>query len=246
MHCLSFLKKNPPQKKMNDVFVVRHGERADFPTVSQQSVDYEYEYDPPLTPFGLTQATKTGEFIRDEYRHQNADFIIYSSPFLRCLQTASNIAKQLDTTQVTIEDGFCEYLSSYWYNEDPLPILTIRKNAEDDNLANKFGLVNIIDGKSIDHPNYPENDVYGKYLNNFETYTNTHTKCQPANEQKQVLIIVTHGYGVHGVAMSHMGTEMENRIVDFCGLNWYQWNLQKKQWKYLRGADDSHLDGLSP
>lgn len=116
------------------LFVVRHGERVDFTFGSnwiQRSFDCQGNYihfdmnmprslpqrkgaplsfteDSPLTVQGLFQARLVGESMRENgitFSH------IYSSPALRCIQTADAILSGLDLKQaICIEPGIFEWM----------------------------------------------------------------------------------------------------------------------------------------
>ena len=86
------------------IFAVRHGERADrVPTPPP----IELASDPQLTETGMTsplsnsgieQAHRTGvkisEILLSEFK-EVPQIVIYSSPFLRCMQTAAGIRREL-------------------------------------------------------------------------------------------------------------------------------------------------------
>ena len=69
--------------------------------------------DPPLTETGKIQALKTGISIKN-HSGGGAPVIIFTSPFLRCLQTASAIASGLGNPPVRIEPGLSEFLDIKW------------------------------------------------------------------------------------------------------------------------------------
>ena len=98
------------------VWVVRHGERID-------SVEKEWKktaarpHDPPLTPAGFEQAAATGRALRDHRLDA-----IYTSPFLRCVQTAKAIVEALgpDAPRIYIEPGLGEWLFTRWFSSQPV------------------------------------------------------------------------------------------------------------------------------
>ena len=69
------------------VWVVRHGERIDAVEKGWKKTAAR-PHDPPLTPTGFEQAAATGRALRDHRLDA-----IYTSPFLRCVQTATAIAE---------------------------------------------------------------------------------------------------------------------------------------------------------
>ena len=84
---------------------MRHGERADC-VAKVEGAPQVYEsttaHDPALTAVGLTQADEAGVHFKKRiaevqrlYGVTFDEILVESSPFLRCLQTASKVAKQL-------------------------------------------------------------------------------------------------------------------------------------------------------
>ena len=107
------------------LIVARHGERLDYvrrdagdpwtPTASRP-------YDPPLTEHGLAQAAKLGQHLKGELQRRGIPPIttVYTSPFLRCRQTAVAAAAQLDAP-VRVEFGLCESFNESWFRSWALP-----------------------------------------------------------------------------------------------------------------------------
>ena len=73
---------------------IRHSERAD--QVTTENIISESKVDPQITVNGIRIAKETGAFLKKELsQHQIDNIIIYSSPFLRTMQTAAIVAKEL-------------------------------------------------------------------------------------------------------------------------------------------------------
>lgn len=73
------------EQRANFVSVIRHGE----PKTPDKGADFEY--DPALALEGANQAAETGDYLAhhfEESKHRFDKYIIESSPFLACLQTA--------------------------------------------------------------------------------------------------------------------------------------------------------------
>ncbi|CAI2380875.1 unnamed protein product [Moneuplotes crassus] len=88
---------------------MRHGERSDFAghTVIRKE-------DPALSPNGHIQAYQTGEFLKKFFRtNQISNYIIYSSPLVRAIQTASEVSKALGAPSVTLHNGICDQFDIY-------------------------------------------------------------------------------------------------------------------------------------
>ncbi|CAH8304701.1 unnamed protein product [Eruca vesicaria subsp. sativa] len=108
------------------VFVMRHGDRRDnFDPLWTATA--ARPWDPPLFQNGMVRAFKTGQSIERFSIHR-----IFVSPFLRCIQTASQVVAALSTLKdlpsidksklkVTIEYGLCEMMNSVaiWSNVSP-------------------------------------------------------------------------------------------------------------------------------
>lgn len=125
------------------LLTVRHGERMDFTfgggwisvcydrngeyhrkdlnqpeSLPKRSDPFDYSLDSPLTVFGGIQSSLTGKALQSsaiKIHH------IYSSPSLRCVETATFIAKELTPSlSIHIEPGLFEWLS--WYPATKRPI----------------------------------------------------------------------------------------------------------------------------
>jgi broad specificity phosphatase PhoE len=115
------------------VIVVRHGERKDY--VMRDSGENwlataQRPWDPPLTyPNGFDQAKDLGLYLAEFLEKHKLPPIsaFYSSPFLRCRQTAHGIAQTYgyknssSTVQVQIELGLAESINENWYRSWALP-----------------------------------------------------------------------------------------------------------------------------
>ena len=97
---------------LQTVWIARHGNRLDFVT-PQWFETAERRYDPPLSEDGIIQAQELGQRLkREEISH------IFSSPFLRTIQTANQVAEILDLP-IKLEAGLSEWLNPYWMTERP-------------------------------------------------------------------------------------------------------------------------------
>lgn len=97
------------------IFVIRHGERIDHvdPFWEDRA---EKPWDPPLTITGRQQGSKTGQRLKSEGHEIN---FIFTSPFLRCLQTSAQIAKEVGNPPIMVEYGLAEYLTNEWFPQKP-------------------------------------------------------------------------------------------------------------------------------
>lgn len=104
----------PPRRR---VLVLRHGSRPDGPA------------DPQLDTLGFEQAKWAAEYLAREVK-SIPGFTpithIFCSPFIRALQTATPVAKELGLP-IQVEYGFCELLAAGWLHSfDPLPELRFK------------------------------------------------------------------------------------------------------------------------
>jgi broad specificity phosphatase PhoE len=94
---------------MQTLWLVRHAHRLDF--IKPEWFDTAiYPYDPPLSAEGFTQAISLAtEF--DEFKPKVER--IFTSPFLRTIQTADPLARLLHSP-IQLEWGLCEWLCEDW------------------------------------------------------------------------------------------------------------------------------------
>lgn len=95
---------------MRKIYIARHGERLDF-VDKEWYKTAELPDDSPLTALGNEQATELGQKLSTlDVKH------VFSSPYSRCVNTASNAAKAISPDlRVNIEPGACEWLNAIWY-----------------------------------------------------------------------------------------------------------------------------------
>ena len=124
------------------VVVARHGERLDYMSRDELGVNWTAQadrpYDPPLTEHGKEQALKLGQHLAGELERLGIPPItaIYTSPFLRCLETsifASNGLLRVtpnapmfpcataDLPPICVEYGLSESINEAWYRSWALP-----------------------------------------------------------------------------------------------------------------------------
>ncbi len=94
------------------IWLARHGHRLDF-IHPEWFNTAKRRYDPPLSQQGLLQAQELGIRLENENIGH-----IFSSPFLRGIQTAYPVAEKLHLS-IKLESGFSEWLNPEWMTHHP-------------------------------------------------------------------------------------------------------------------------------
>jgi len=209
-----------------NLFVMRHGERID-------NYDPHWihsasrPWDPPLTNNGKLQAWGTGKRLRTE--GWNITRVI-CSPFLRCIQTASEVVAALcalevhplalssrDVTidpskvKVSIEYGLCEVMNSFAIRNPP-------SSSDTSWTLDHSELEAILPAGTMDHsveplwpelPHWPENtdDAHKRYSTTIQALADKFPRDN--------VLCVTHGEGV-GVSVSALKMDVYVYAVDYC------------------------------
>lgn len=123
------------------IWFSRHGNRLDFIS-AEWLATAERPYDSPLSPDGVIQARELGRRLaREKIDH------LFSSPFLRALETAAQVAEVIDRP-IRIEAGLCEMFLPQWFPVPP----TFSDPAE---MARRFPRVDPTYQSAV-QPKYPE------------------------------------------------------------------------------------------
>lgn len=99
---LSNLDVDSTSNPKSSIWIYRHANRIDEEDPKWLS-DAKFQYDPPLSLNGYDTAIKMGNFIWNTEKFKLlelenlSDIRLFSSPFLRCLQTSHIIAKTIET-----------------------------------------------------------------------------------------------------------------------------------------------------
>ena len=125
-------------QKVSIIVVARHGERLDYVTRDNPNFDTnevnwvataKRPFDPPLTDHGKEQAKTLGRHLSKELSKLKLPDVseIYTSPLLRCRQTACGVRSGLGssdfehTIPVRVEPGLVESINASWYRSWALP-----------------------------------------------------------------------------------------------------------------------------
>lgn len=198
------------------IWIARHGKRYDFVN-PDWFITAELPYDPHLAEEGIVQAQELGQRLQwENIAH------IFSSPFLRTVQTAHEVAEILNLP-VKLEAGLGEWLNPDWMDYSP----EIRHR---DTLAQHYPRIDLnYTSKVI--PQYPESEetVQKRTAQTAQTL---------ASNFSGELLLVGHGVSVLGTAQGLLGRPLQMR-PSFCCLTKLVQN--KGSWDMEMAGDTSHL-----
>ena len=198
------------------VWIARHGNRLDFVNPEWFNTARR-RYDPPLAEDGFVQAVELGQRLKQENIGH-----IFASPFLRTIQTASEIAQILDLP-IKLESGLGEWRNAEWMTEvpeiHPQDVLTEKYPAIDWNYSSYL------------IPNYPETK---KELNQRTAITIQKLVA----EYSEDILIVGHGASVYGATLGLIDDIPEDKVA-LCSLT--KIIRDDDRFKLEFYADTSHL-----
>jgi len=173
------------------IWLVRHGLRQDF-VQKDWGKTAERPHDTPLATEGRLQAKETGLFLKDK----GVD-VIYSSPFLRAVETASGISDVIGAP-IRIEHGLSEVLKQEWFPEKPdfIPVEEMKR---------RFPMVDVTYRSRV-FPDWPEDDQNGQL----------DRRC--ANTVKTLLSDDwnTALWVGHGASVGSVGINLVGHVKDVC------------------------------
>ena len=179
-------------------YLVRHAERMDFN--SQGEWDNQWPAraialglnpnDAPLTEEGRIQARQAAMSIQD------SPIKVYTSPFLRCTQTADILASAKGVEMV-ISTDLTEWMNVEWF-------WSCYEHLEQ---------IHFKDNKSQflpEHPRFPESRVSYK-----ERCIQVLDALKSMSEDEFPLVLVTHGGGIHHILNQHDSKIMIGKSVGY-------------------------------
>lgn len=181
--------------RQQTVWITRHGNRLDF-------VDPEWyrtasnPFDPPLSADGIIQAQRLGKRLESEGIGR-----IYSSPFLRALETAHRVAECLDLP-IAIEQGASEWFNPGWFPDRPEVIPSGERRARLPRIREP--------DTSVVHPVFPES--WDELLARTARCINTLVE-----QTREDFLIVGHGASVLGFTQALVGAEAQVN-AELCAL----------------------------
>lgn len=172
------------------LFALRHGERADKVALHRQPKQY-LPYDCPITDLGVLQAQRSALLI-ENFSPPGATFHIVSSPFLRCVQTAGEVAKRL-RVPVHIEEGFADWLSRLDFGKSPLDAMSYP------HLIQALGVEIVVNSPQLATPSFPETlpECMERVRTTFQQYL--------SQVSETVLVIVTHLHPINSLSQLWSG-----------------------------------------
>ena len=198
------------------VWVARHGNRLDFVNPEWFNTA-QRPYDPPLSDDGVIQAQQLGQRLKSaNIAH------IFSSPFLRTVQTANQVAQALDLP-IKLEAGLSEWLNPEWMKQKP-------ETLSPETLAKKYPRIDRRYRSRV-VPQYPESNetVMGR---------TAQTVRQLVEEISEDILLVGHGASVLGTTV---GLVEGNPIVNASLCCLVKLVRHSEQWEMELNGDTSHL-----
>jgi broad specificity phosphatase PhoE len=212
------LEQNCPEVKFmtQTVWIARHGNRLDFVNPEWFNTA-ERPYDPPLSEDGFVQAKQLGKrLVGEGIRH------IFASPFLRTVQTATQVADILDLP-IKIESGLSEWLNPAWMTNDPerLPLKVLHQQFPRIDLSYTSQVI----------ADYPETSA--------EVVERTGETAQRLTaEFSEDILLVGHGASVVGATHGLVGGKPEINAALCCLVKLVR---QEQEWVLELKGDTSHL-----
>ncbi len=215
------------------VFAVRHGQRQD-------SVDSDWEthadrlHDPGLTDLGRWAAWRVGR----RFAEMNADIdAVYSSPFLRAVETTSEICAEI-STPFAIEPGLGEHRNPEWFDAEPRTIPIGRLKRQFERLQQNH------DPRIV--PTYPES--HAEAMDRIGE-----TARRLAESTPGVVVLIGHGATISGVVDGLIGTTA-GADAPLCGITRIDRNQsgaldstetdtnKNNHWQLKYSGETAHLD----
>ena len=198
------------------VWIARHGNRLDFVNPEWFNTA-ERPYDPPLSEDGFIQAKQLGQrLVGEGIKH------IFASPFLRTVQTATQIADILDLS-IKLESGLSEWLNPAWMKTTPekLPLEVLQQSYP--RIDSSYS------SRAI--ANYPE-------TSEMVLERTPETERRVTSEFSEGMLLVGHGASVVGTTQGLVGGRPEVNAALCCLVKLVR---QEQEWVMELNGDTSHL-----
>ena len=199
------------------LWIVRHGNRLDFVYPEWFEIATR-RYDPPLAEDGFIQANKLALRLASEKIDH-----IFTSPFLRAIQTAYPVTEALDLP-LKIEAGLSEWLNPDWMTENP-------ETHPKEILERDYPRLDWSYQSSV-IPQYPESEAQVKKRT--QTTILKLVEKYPGN-----LLLVAHSMSVFGMSIGLVGGNPSLNLDLGCLVKIVS---NREQWEIQLNGDTSYLD----
>lgn len=209
------------------VFVLRHGERADRHPSSRH---YGVPFDPCLTENGLSQAQLSADKISRSIPVGKSIHLV-SSPFLRCIETSSFIAKQYNIP-IHLEEGFGEFMYEPDFKSGMPMDRLYYKTKDIDILEEEIGCKIVINSHVI-RPQFPES--FRQYWQRMRLVWDTYHP----RVTEDVMIVVSHLFGVQTLTSFILNQDFDVNEDGYCRLTIAE--QKDGVFNVIQAADWSHI-----
>ena len=208
------------------VFALRHGERADRAPTSRPC---PLQFDPCLTEKGLLQAEQSAQKISSMIPLHSKVHLV-SSPFLRCIETASTISHILKIP-IHIEEGFGELLFPWDFAFDPMGLLHVKSRGIEE--IQREVRADLIENQHMTRATFPETHQEGRarVRKNWSEYV--------TRRDEDIVIVVSHLFVVGALSEVWLGIDYEIPEDGYCKLTVAEFN---GVYRMLQCGDCSHAD----
>ncbi|HMP73346.1 MAG TPA: histidine phosphatase family protein [Kiritimatiellia bacterium] len=184
------------------LWLIRHGMREDFVDAGWRE-RASRPHDPPLAAQGVQQARETAAFLAKEGVE-----VIYTSPFLRTVQTAGELAKRLGCA-IRVEHGLTETLKSAWFPDRPTYVDPVV-------LVKEYPGIDLRYVPKVE-PDYPEEDEDA----------DTGPRClrmvrEVEKDAWGCAVLISHGAAVGQTAKALLGGSADGICCAMCGVNRFE------------------------
>ncbi|NEO98419.1 MAG: histidine phosphatase family protein [Symploca sp. SIO2E9] len=199
-----------------NLWIARHGNRLDFVNPEWFNTA-ERPYDPPLSEDGILQAKQLGQRLASVGIKQ-----VFTSPFLRTVQTASIVADILDLS-IKLESGLSEWLNPEWMPVEPERLSITALQEQFPRIDPSYS--------SLVKASYPESSE--------EVLERTAKTARFLSTQfSEDLLLVGHGASVIGTAQGLVSGTPEIKASLCCLVKLVR---QGEKWEMELNGDTSHL-----
>lgn len=211
---------------------LRHGARADLEDKDLHKVHCQRfpSTDPTLTAEGLHMATESGKYLKSKLLsdHPGKKFLIMSSPYLRCLQTARNIANELGPEALSDNTLHVEDALEEWWNSNA----GVEESTRDNLIFHTLGQNPELSKEIFHDLDYKHNSLLSYNIKKVplsmvweESLRDASSRCifrwveigklQQSPEFKD-LVIISVGHGICSTAQRYLTKDKSITAGDYC------------------------------